>query len=149
MAPRPRTVVAAAAICAAVSSACAHAPVSSGPRSPLQRLSKEARRDLIRRSQVGAPAAAPAMDIRAGPQGKGAFPPAATVTCDKTDGPSTGKSPKFYCKVPPDDEIKVKYGPSNGEAHAEVVASRLLWALGFGADRMYPVQVVCRGCSAD
>jgi hypothetical protein len=27
-----------------------------------------------------------------------------------------------------------------------VAASRLLWALGFGADRMYPVRVICRGC---
>jgi hypothetical protein len=30
-----------------------------------------------------------------------------------------------------------------------VAASRLLWALGFGADDMYPVTVLCRGCSAD
>jgi hypothetical protein len=30
-----------------------------------------------------------------------------------------------------------------------VLASRLLWALGFGADRLYPVKVTCRGCSAD
>ena len=149
MVPPARTVVAAAAFCAAVSSACAHAPASSGPKSPLQRLTKEARRDLIRRAQVWAPTDIPAMDIKAGPQGKGAFPPGATVTCDKTDESGTGKSPKFYCKVPPDDEIKVKYGVSNGEVYAEVVASRLLWALGFGADRMYPVQVVCRGCSAD
>jgi hypothetical protein len=30
-----------------------------------------------------------------------------------------------------------------------VLGSRLLWALGFGADRLYPVQVICRGCSSD
>jgi len=40
----------------------------------------------------------------------------------------------------------VKYGRENGEIYAEVAASRLLWALGFGADRVYPVKVVCRGC---
>src|SRR5204863_2783322 len=30
-----------------------------------------------------------------------------------------------------------------------VLATRLLWALGFGADRMYSVTVICRGCPAD
>jgi hypothetical protein len=34
----------------------------------------------------------------------------------------------------------------NGEVYAEVAATRLLWALGFGADRMYPVRVQCRHC---
>ena len=36
--------------------------------------------------------------------------------------------------------------PKNGEVYAEVAATRLLWALGFGADRVYPVTVVCKGC---
>jgi len=147
--PSALRAAAVATFCAAVLSGCAHAPVSSGPRSPLQSLTKEARRELIRRSQVWTPTDIPAMDIKAGPQGKGAFPLGATVTCDKTDEHGSGNSPKFYCKVPPDDEIKVKYGAANGEVYAEVVATRLLWALGFGADRMYPVVVVCRGCSAD
>jgi hypothetical protein len=40
----------------------------------------------------------------------------------------------------------VKYGGTNGEVFAEVAASRLLWALGFGADGMYSVRVICRGC---
>jgi len=42
--------------------------------------------------------------------------------------------------------VKVKYGRKNGEVYAEVAATRLFWALGFGADRMYPVQVTCRNC---
>jgi hypothetical protein len=133
----------------AVLSGCAHAPVSSGPRSPLESLTRESRRDLIRRSQVWAPTDIPAMDLKAGPQGKGAFAPEETVSCDKTDDRGGGKSPKFYCAVSKHDEIKVKYGASNGEVFAEVAATRLLWALGFGVDRMYPVRVVCRGCSAD
>ena len=29
---------------------------------------------------------------------------------------------------------------------AEVAATRLLWALGFGADRLYPTRVLCTGC---
>jgi hypothetical protein len=43
----------------------------------------------------------------------------------------------------------VKYGAHNGEVYSEVAASRLLWALGFGADRVYPVTVVCNGCPED
>jgi len=45
--------------------------------------------------------------------------------------------------------VKVRYGAQNGKVEAAVIASRLLWALGFGADRLYPVVVVCRGCSPD
>ena len=136
-------------LAAAVLSGCAHAPVSRGPRSPLESLTKEARLDMIRRSQVWAPTDVPAMDLKAGPQGKGAFPPGETVTCDKTDERGGGKSPKFYCALSKGDDFKVKYAATNGEVYAEVAATRLFWALGFGADRMYPVRVVCRGCSAD
>ena len=46
-------------------------------------------------------------------------------------------------------EVKVKFGGNNGEVYGEVLATRLLWALGFGADRMYPVNVICRGCPAE
>jgi hypothetical protein len=42
----------------------------------------------------------------------------------------------------------VKFGRTNGEVFGEVLATRLLWALGFAADRMYPVNVLCRGCPA-
>jgi hypothetical protein len=104
---------------------------------------------MIRRAQVWAPTDIPAVDIKAGPKGKGAFAPGETVTCDKSPEHGGGRSPKFYCDISKDDDVKVKYGASNGEVFAEVVASRLLWALGFGVDRMYPVRVVCRGCSAD
>jgi hypothetical protein len=34
----------------------------------------------------------------------------------------------------------------NKEIYAEAAASRLLWALGFYADEVYPVQVRCRNC---
>jgi hypothetical protein len=40
----------------------------------------------------------------------------------------------------------VKYGGNNGEVYGEILGSRLLWALGFGADRMYAVNVICDGC---
>jgi hypothetical protein len=60
-----------------------------------------------------------------------------------------GRSPKFSCVLGNGDELKVKYGKENGEVYAEVAATRLLWALGFWADRMYPVKVVCRQCPSD
>src|SRR5262249_6149653 len=45
-----------------------------------------------------------------------------------------------------DDRVKVRYGRDNNEIFAGVAATRLLWALGFGADVLYPVHVICRGC---
>jgi hypothetical protein len=138
-----------ATLSAAVSSGCAHAPVAKGRGSPFDTLTKEARLDMIRRSQIWEPTDIPAMDLKAGPGGKGAVALGETLTCDKTDERGGGKSPKFYCALSKGDDIKVKYGASNGEVFAEVAATRLFWALGFGADRMYPTRVVCRGCSAD
>jgi hypothetical protein len=89
------------------------------------------------------------MDVRTGPAGKGAFAPDQLVTCDYVEKKNaSGRSPKFDCAIGRGDEVKVKYGQDNGEVYAEVAATRLLWALGFGADRMYPVRVVCRGCPA-
>jgi hypothetical protein len=67
------------------------------------------------------------------------------VTCDYVDKNLAGHSPKFAC-LSQGDELKVKFGGGNAEVYAEVAATRLLWALGFGADRMYPVRVICRGC---
>ena len=109
----------------------------------------EARLVAIRRAQVWKATSVPAMDLKAGPQGPGAFAPNETVTCDYFEKKMGGKSPKFACKLAKDDEVKVKYGKENGEVYGEVAATRLLWALGFGADREYPVHVVCRGCPPD
>ena len=89
------------------------------------------------------------MDLRQGPQGKGAFAPMAAVTCKYKNVKLTGKSPKFSCDLGHDDVVKVKYGEDNGEVYGVVAASRLFWALGFGADRWYPVSVTCHGCPAD
>jgi hypothetical protein len=114
-----------------------------------RRLTKKERIDFIQRAQVWAPTDIGSVDMRKGPGGKGAFPPDATVTCDftpvKTRG---GSSRKFDCAIG-DDVFKVRYGDENGEVEGSVLASRLLWALGFYADRVYPVRVICRGCSAD
>jgi hypothetical protein len=86
------------------------------------------------------------MNLKQGPPGSGAFPVGATVSCRYLDKKLGGASPKFACLVDDNDEVRVKFGGGNGEVFGEVLATRLLWALGFGADRMYPVTVLCQGC---
>ena len=127
---------------------CASVRGSSGPRPALPLTSPAERTAAIMQARVWAPTDVGAMNIVAGPAGPGAFTPDETVTCDYRDKKQSGRSPKFSCVIAPDDEVKVKYGQRNGEVYGEVAASRLLWALGFGADRMYPVKVECRGCPA-
>ena len=89
------------------------------------------------------------MNLLAGPQGKGALPPGADIKCDYLEKKLSGSSPKFDCAISATDSARVKYGATNGEIEGTVAASRLLWALGFGAAPAYPVRVICRGCPAD
>ena len=72
--------------------------------------------------------------------------PAPRSRCRYIKKEMSGNSPKFTCVIPPEDEVKVKFGRDNGEVYAEVAATRLFWALGFPVDRMYPVRVLCDGC---
>lgn len=113
-----------------------------------QALPPRARAAALARAQLWTPTEVAGMDIMTGPAGPDAFEFRATVHCEYDDKELSGASPKFACRIPPDDEVKVKFTTTdnNGEVFAEVAASRLLWALGFGADHMYPVRVVCRGC---
>jgi hypothetical protein len=115
------------------------AAVADDPKSP-------DRTSVIARAQVWSPTKVRAVNVKQGPQGPGAFPFGATVSCTYLDKKLGGASPKFACLVGERDEIRVKFGGGNGEVFGEVLATRLLWTLGFGADRMYPVTVVCRGC---
>jgi len=78
------------------------------------------------------------------------------VTCDFVDPTApdelNGNSAKFQCKLADGDVVKVKYGEGpddNGEIYGEVMSTRLMWALGFAADKMYPVRVTCNNCPAD
>ena len=103
-------------------------------------------RSPVARAQVWSPTAIPSMNLKVGPAGPGAFPFRAEVECDYLDKELSGRSPKFACMAKGNDELKVKYGFTNGEVYGEVLASRLLWALGFGADHMYSVKVICHGC---
>jgi hypothetical protein len=106
------------------------------------------RADAIARAHVWLPTDVATMDIRTGPTRPDAFPFRATVSCDYLPKHLSGASPKFACRVDEHDELKVKYGRANAEVYAEIAATRLLWTLGFGADHMYPVRVVCRRCPA-
>jgi hypothetical protein len=108
----------------------------------------DARADAIARAQIWTPTDVPSMDVKAGPKRLDSFPFRATLTCDYLPKELSGASPKFACRLGDEDEIKVKFGGANAEVYAEVAATRLLWALGFPSDQMYPVKVICRRCPA-
>jgi hypothetical protein len=87
------------------------------------------------------------VDFQANPPGDDTFAPDAELACRFVLKSSSGRTPKFHCVLPSGETIKVKYGRRNPEPFAEVAATRLLAALGFGADRMYRVaRVRCFGC---
>jgi hypothetical protein len=87
--------------------------------------------------------------------GRDGFRPDAELACKwMYDVPMSGVTPKFLCALPDGNVLKVKYAVKqkndNPEVPAEIAASRLMRALGFGADRMYTVKTVrCFGCPAD
>ena len=127
--------------------ACArpHAQTPAGPRK-LDRVSPAIRAEYLRHAAVWRPTRIPEMDLFRGPQGNDAFEPEQEVTCTYVTPEKrlTGNTPKFLCDLGGGDVVKVKY--NNGEVYAEVAASRLLWAIGFGADGDYSVRVHCRSC---
>jgi hypothetical protein len=102
------------------------------------------------------------LDLRTGPVEGLTFDPATAVAC-QYDAPGIrlgGATPKFLCRVG-DTVYKVKYLPSarygttgkNGhsadrEIYGEMAATRLFWALGFGADQVFLTNVTCHGCPA-
>lgn len=106
------------------------------------------REAVIARSRVWVPTDIASLNLKAGPAEPGSLPLGATVTCTYFEKKLNGMSPKFACTTADGEELKVKYGGANGEVYGEVMSSRLLWALGFGADRMYSVRVICQGCPA-
>src|SRR5687768_4067605 len=117
-------------------------------KDPYKKVDNDVRLDALRHSQVWMPGDIASKNLKVGPQDGNGFQPEAVVNCDYIEEKQTG-TPKFDCAITPDDKIRVKYGQENGEIYSEVASSRLLWALGFGADRVYPVKVVCKGCPAD
>ncbi len=114
------------------------------------------------------------LDVMAGPpdsEERFELPWNAEVRCIfEPDPDKSGQTPKFDCLVQevvdrgtgrvqtlddyPDldkdrDKVKVKFEADNGEVYSEVAGTRLLWLLGFHADAMYPVRVVCEDCPED
>jgi hypothetical protein len=82
--------------------------------------------------------------------------PSGGVPCTWESGRGSlgGNTPKFTCRTTEGVSIRVKYFDShafhgNREVFAEVVAARLFWALGFDADRVYPIAVKCLNCPSD
>jgi hypothetical protein len=72
--------------------------------------------------------------------------PDGLLECRFVPEPVSGTTPKFDCELPNGEVVKVKYG-STPERHGEVAATRLLAALGFGADRVEFVdRLRCVGC---
>jgi hypothetical protein len=140
---------AATAILAIFCVSCASWPArrSASSVKAAERNRVEAQREgVLARAQVWHSVDVRKADVMNGPRGAKSFARNATVTCDYLDKKMSGLSPKFACRMPDGEELKVKYGGTNGEVYGELLATRLLWALGFGADAMYPVNVICHGC---
>lgn len=105
------------------------------------------RTDALQRARVWAPTAGGARDLAANPQDPAGTLSEPLVRCRYLDGPARGTTAKFDCVLPDGEVIKVKYG-NTGEIRAELAASRLLTALGFGADRMFLIaKLRCYGCT--
>jgi hypothetical protein len=100
------------------------------------------RRDALRRAAVRLPE-------RVGTQFAVAHEsnaPSDMVTCRFLRAIPTGTSAKFDCVLEGGEIVKIKYS-RNPEIQAEVAATRLVSALGFGADRVDVVpQLRCYGC---
>ena len=72
-----------------------------------------------------------------------------TATCRFKMEALGGTTPKFDCVLPSGDEIRAKYG-KGPEIPAEAAATRLLAALGFGADTITLIERLrCYGCPAE
>jgi hypothetical protein len=107
-----------------------------------------AREDALNRARVFVPSppAIRALDLTANPNDVRPFPRDAVIECRYVPEPSSGTTPKFDCELEDGQVVKVKYGRTP-EIAGEVGATRLLAALGFGADHVSLVQTVrCRGC---
>jgi hypothetical protein len=118
-------------------------------RDKADKLKSSARRDALARAVVwlGPAHTLQTADLRRNPDcppGRGE-----PLACRFEPGKVGGDSPKFDCRFESGEVLKVKYGPSP-EIHTEVAATRLLHALGAGADRMYLVEELrCFGCPKD
>ena len=108
--------------------------------------SNSARTESLRRARVWAPTDTAGADLGGNPADPTGTLSRPIVRCRYLDSPARGTTAKFDCVLPDGEVVKVKYGHT-GEIHGETAASRLLSALGFGADHMFLVpKVRCYGC---
>ncbi|OGR97701.1 MAG: hypothetical protein A2V88_03390 [Elusimicrobia bacterium RBG_16_66_12] len=114
----------------------------------------EQRTELIRRAHVWQPVDVASMDLLNGPQGEGAHRAGEEVLCKYEEKdpkkPIGGSGRKFPCWDAAGTRLKVKYSPENNpEVFGEVAGTRLFWALGFYAERLYSVKILCDNCPVD
>jgi hypothetical protein len=114
---------------------------------PLSPSAPETQRvEALRRARVWIASDTAAADLASNPPDPAGTLSDAIVRCRYLDGAAHGTTAKFDCVLPDGEVVKVKYGYT-GEIQAEIAATRLLTALGFGADYMYLVpRLRCYGC---
>jgi len=114
----------------------------------LDALSPGERIGYLREAAVWSPIDTASLDLARGPADRA---PGEVIECDFTlpERQLEGRMAKFLCRTSDGVVHKIKYGSEDPEVLAEVIGSRLLWALGFATDRVDPVVVLCRGCPAD
>lgn len=100
----------------------------------------------LRQARVWKATDVAAADLSANPPDPTGLLSEPIVRCRYLSEPARGTTQKFNCVMPDGEVVKVKYGHT-GEIQAELAATRLLTALGFGADRMYLIpRLRCYGC---
>jgi hypothetical protein len=107
------------------------------------------REDILASARVWTPPSVPpsAANLGANPSASHRFDENQDLDCRFSLEPVGGRTLKFNCELGDGTVAKIKYGQANQELYAEVAATRLVSALGFGADRMLVVRSVrCAGC---
>ena len=86
------------------------------------------------------------VDLRSSPTDTRPFPIDQLIECTYVPKAIKGTTPKFDCALQDGEVVKIKYG-GTPERSGEVASTRLLAALGFGADHVSFVEKVrCFGC---
>jgi hypothetical protein len=114
------------------------------PMNPTAR--EDARRTALHQAKVWTATDPSSADLGANPPDPEGTLSEPLVRCRYLDSPARGTTAKFDCVLRDGEVVKVKYGHT-GEIQAEIAATRLLTALGFGADRMFLIpHLRCYGC---
>lgn len=108
---------------------------------------QEQRDAALRRATVWTSTDPVAADFKSNPPDPSGLLSEPVVRCRYRPDAPHGTTPKFECVLRNGEVVKVKYGWATAEVHAEVAASHLLAALGFGADQMFFLpRLRCFGC---